>query len=34
MRLRILLLTLSFFLLGAAAAPVLAQQYNLVPIPI
>ncbi len=34
MRLRILLLTLSFFLLGAAAAPVLAQQDILVPIPI
>ena len=34
MRLRILLLTLSFFLLGAAAAPVLAQQDTLVPIPI
>ena len=33
MRLRILLLTLSFFLLGAAAAPVLAQQDILVPIP-
>ncbi|MBR4937142.1 MAG: formylglycine-generating enzyme family protein [Bacteroidaceae bacterium] len=34
MRLRILLLTLSFFLLGAAAAPVLAQQDILVPPPV
>ena len=33
MRLRILLLTLSFFLLGAAAAPVLAQQDILLPPP-
>ena len=34
MRLRILLLTLSFFLLGAAAAPVLAQQDILLPPPV
>ena len=34
MKLRILLLTLSFFLLGAAAAPVLAQQDILVPPPV
>ena len=34
MRLRILLLTLSFFLLGAAAAPVLAQQDILAPPPV
>ena len=34
MRLRILLLTLSFFLLGAAAAPALAQQDILLPPPV